>query len=249
MPAADPTLLTLICLALAFGGFAKGVTGLVLPAVAVSTLSLLLPITAILPLIIVALLVTNVWQAVGQGGLTVAIRRFWPFLLVMLGTTYLSARFLADIDVRLVYVVVGIAVLLFVLTGPLQDRIVIARRHERWLGPVVGAIAGVIGGPSAIYGPTVGLYLIALRVPREEFVSAIGLTMTLNSAVILIALVGAGRFGTEELVWGGLAVIPVALGMVAGTAVRHRIDQERFRLVLRVTLFVLALNLLRQGLL
>jgi uncharacterized protein len=248
MPTTDPAVVAFVVAALAFGGFAKGITGLVLPAVAVSLLSLVLPITAVLPLIIVALVVTNAWQAVGSRRLGPTLRRFWPLVLVMLATTYLSARFLAEIDVRLVYLVVAVAVLLFVATGPLQERLVVPRRHERWLNPLVGAAAGVIGGPSGIYGPTVGLYLIALRLPREDFVSVIGLTMTLNSVMILVALADAGRFGTAELAWGSLALVPVALGMAVGTRVRHRIDQERFRLILRVTLFLLALNLLRQAL-
>jgi uncharacterized membrane protein YfcA len=82
-------------------------------------------------------------------------------------------------------------------------------------------------------------YLQSLGLPRDAFVQAMGVLFTVSTVALAVAL-GAQELFTVELgVLSGLALIPALLGMFAGTWVRGRLTESRFRRVFFLSLLVL----------
>jgi len=247
MSAFDPITIAWCAFVLFAGGAVKGVSGIGMPVVCVSLLSLLMPLPQVLALCIVSFVVMNIWQAWQAGFGWPMLRRFGPLTAVMVAGTFVTASLLPAMDPRLLYGVVGAAVLLFVFAEPIHRHVRIPARMERWLDAPVGLLAGFLGGVSAIYGPVLIMYLLALRLPKEEFVATTGAILTLNMAALLVALVGNGVLDAEAAAWSTAALLPVALGMRLGQVVRACIDQERFRRLLMIIFALVGLNLVRRA--
>jgi len=115
--------------------------------------------------------------------------------------------------------------------------------QERWMGPVVGAIAGIMGGVSTLTGPIVITYLMALRLKREEFIASISIIYLLGSLPTYIAMLWYGRFGFNEVALSALALLPMFVGLRFGKAIRRFLSEIAFRRVLIGFLVILALML------
>ena len=99
-----------------------------------------------------------------------------------------------------------------------------------------------------MYGPVLIPYLIALRLPKDHFVGAIGTLYLVGIVPLLFAFAGHGIMGPAEFAWSGAAALPVFAGMLFGQWLRRRIDQERFRRAVLTLLFFTGLSLVWRAL-
>src|SRR5205085_4100172 len=97
-------------------------------------------------------------------------------------------------------------------------------RLERALSPVVGALSGVLGGASMLFGPPIMIYLLSLRLARDEFVATVSLLYFVGAALFTVSLALVGAFGWPQAVYSTLAIVPVFGGMLAGQAVGRRLN-------------------------
>ena len=247
MPDIDLGFVVLLSVALVLGGLVKGVTGIGLPIVSTAVLSSFLPGQIVLGLLALPLLLTNLWQALRAGDPWAPLRRFWPVTAALMVAIWLAARQAAQVDSRVIYAVVGIAVILFLVAGRLTRNIELGPRAERWIGPIAGVAGGCLGGLSTIWGPPVVLYFLLLRLEKDEFVQTVGWVWLLTSIPLVIGYVSNGILSVDVGVWSLAAAVPAVVGFLIGQAVRDRIDEARFQAAVRLFLFVIAVNLLRRA--
>ncbi len=247
MPDLDPLLLAWCALALFLGGAIKGTLGVGIPLVAVPLLALAMPVPFAVALMPVPILLANVWQAFYGGHFLGAVRRFWALILALVIGTVIGAQILASVDPRTLYAVVGGIVVVFSLTGYFQEALRLPPRGERALAPVVGTVSGLLGGLSTMFGPPLIMFLIALRLPKDEFVGAIAVLYLCGIVVFTLALGVLEVMGSRELLHSALASAPVFLGVLAGQLLRARLDQDIFRKGLLVTLLVTGAALVRRA--
>lgn len=230
-------------LVLVLAGVIKGIIGIGLPLVSIPLLALAMPVPQAVSLMPIPILLSNIWQAFHGGHFSRALRRFWPLLLTMCAGTVVGVKILSAVDARALYVVVGVVVVLFSLTSYLQPQLRVHARAERWLGPIVGLIGGVLGGLSTIYGPPLIMFLVALHLHKNEFVGTIA-TFYLIGIIPLIAALGAfDIMGRTELLASTLVTVPLFIGMTIGQLLRTRVSQERFHHALLVVLSLLGCGL------
>jgi uncharacterized membrane protein YfcA len=161
--------------------------------------------------------------------------------------TVIGVKLLASVDPRALYIVIGVVVMVFALTSFFSPRLRLPAHGERWLGLAIGLASGVIGGMSTIYGPALIMFLIALRLPKDEFVGTIA-TFYLSAAVPLTLALGAfGVMGTRELIASTLATLPLFIGVLGGQLLRTRLNQEAFRKGLLAMLLVAGLVLIKRA--
>ena len=239
--------LSLVFAILALGGAVKGITGIGLPLIAVSAIASVTDVQTAVALIIIPLVTANLWQALRAGRPGVMLRRFWPVVVPLILGLWWSTGMVVASGARTLNLVLGATVVVFSVVYAVSPRLRVPGPAERWSGALVGAVAGVIGGFSTVFGPPISMYLLALDLKKEEFIQAIGLLFFTGSVPMMIFYWLHGVLRPDNVGWSALACLPVFLGLAAGQWVRGRVDQETFRKVLLVMLFVVGLNLLRRA--
>ncbi|MEJ0067863.1 MAG: sulfite exporter TauE/SafE family protein [Pseudomonadota bacterium] len=129
----------LICAAALFvGGFTKGIAGLGLPMVAIPLLAFAVNLPTAVTLLVLPTVVSNLFQAFQRGAFLSVIRRFRWLLILFIPTIGVGAKLLVTLDERLLYAVLGVAVLAITVLIRVAPSFALGPRAERVLNPVVG---------------------------------------------------------------------------------------------------------------
>ena len=99
-----------------------------------------------------------------------------------------------------------------------------------------------------MYGPVLIPYLLALHLPKNQFVGSIGTLYLLGIVPLLFAFAGYGIMGPAEFGWSAAAAVPVFAGVLAGQWLRRHVDQERFRRAVLTLLFFTGASLVWRAL-
>jgi len=245
----DPAMLMLMAFAMVMGGLVKGAIGIGLPIVCVAILAQFVEVPLVLALVTIPICLTNFWQAVLAGNPMEPIRRFWPMILCLLVTLWLSAKLVVRIDPDALYGLIGCAVVIFTVTSFIRPSRGLTPTAERWAGPFAGLLGGFLGGVSTIWGPPMMMYFVMLRLSKEDFIRSVGLVWFAASLPLVAGYVENGILTANTAQLSALACIPAFAGLWLGQWLRRFIDQETFRKVLLLALFLIGLNLIRRALL
>jgi uncharacterized protein len=232
LSAVDPGTLAWVAFALFCGGLVKGIVGLGLPLVAMPLLTLALDLREAVGLLVLTMVASNLLQAFQGGLFRIALRRFWPLLLVLLVTVAAATKLLVVLPQEVLYVAIGLAVIVFPLVAHFRPGLRVDPGAERWLGPAVGLVSGVIGGISTFYGAPIMLYMVALRLEKDFFVAAISLMYFTGAVGLAAGLLAFGVMEATGLGASALACVPVFVGLWLGQRLRVRLDERRFARIL-----------------
>src|SRR3954449_11134320 len=133
-------LMILIAAAFLFAGFVKGVIGLGLPIVAMGLLAVTMPPSPAIAIVIVPAIITNVWQTFVGPYLADIIRRLWPLMAGTVVGIWLNADMLTGPYARYGTIVLGLLLVIYAVVGLSKLSFKVARRHEKWLGGLIGLI-------------------------------------------------------------------------------------------------------------
>jgi uncharacterized membrane protein YfcA len=228
-------------------GGVKGVIGLGLPTVSMGLLGLAMAPAQAAALLIVPATLTNLWQLAFGGHLRALLVRLWPMQVAILlgtavGTVGLGLGAGAGVTRAL-----GAALLLYALVGLFAPTLQVARSREPWLGPLSGALTGLITAGTGVFVIPAVPYLGALGLSRDELVQALGLSFTVSTLALAGSLLWHGQLGGAEVGASLLAVLPALVGMLAGQWLRERISAALFRRVFFVGMALLGGHLLLHG--
>lgn len=226
------------------GGVVKGTLGVGLPLVVVPLLMLVVPTPQAMGLLVMPVLLSNTLQALAGGRMAYALRRFAPLLVMQFIATLLANHWGSQLSPGALNGVIAVTVLSAVALMVMQPRGEISPGQERWIGPLVGAIAGAMGGASSLTGPILITYIMSLRLPRDEFVGSISIIYLFGSIPMYAVMLAWGRFGWDTVAWSFLALAPMYLGLRLGTSIRSRLSEKAFRNALMAFLAMLATLLL-----
>lgn len=229
-------------------GFVKGVIGLGLPAVAIGLLALFMTPAQAAALLVVPSLVTNVWQMAVGPALGPLARRLWPMLAGTCVGTGLGAGFLTSAQPTYATNGLGLALMLYGGLGLGSVRLHVAPAWEPWLGPVVGVATGLVSAATGVFVMPAGLYLDALGLDKDELVQALGMSFTVSTAALAVALARGGVFHGAAAGLSLAALAPAVGGMFVGQWVRMRVQADVFRRCFFVGLLGLGASLALHGL-
>ena len=186
--------LILVCLVFVLAGFTKGIIGLGLPTIAMGLLAVVLPPAEAAALLILPSLVTNVWQMLDGPHLGPLLRRLWPLNVGVCLGTWLGAALLAGIGGRHGGLALGVALLAYAASGLAALRLVVPRAAEPVLGPITGALTGGITAATGVFVIPAVPYLQAIGLQKDELVQALGLSFTVSTLALAVALAGVDAF-------------------------------------------------------
>ena len=242
------TVLVFVLVVFVVAGFTKGIIGLGLPTISMGLLAVVLPPTEAAALLILPSLITNVWQMLDGGHLRSVLRRLWPLNLGVCVGTWGGAAFLSGLGGPYGALALGVALILYALSGLAALKLAVPRAAEAWLGPLAGVVTGAITAATGVFVIPAVPYMQAIGLQKDELVQALGLSFTVSTLAIAVTL-ASGRAFTWDLAWPSLAALVVAiLGMRLGQAVRARLSPQAFRIWFFAGLLALGAYLAARGL-
>ena len=232
-------------------GFVKGVIGLGLPTIAMGLLGSVMPPAQAAALLVIPSILTNLWQMAGGPGLGPLLRRLWSMLAGIVAGSWFGAGLLTAANAGAAMAGLGIALLAYAAVGLLPWKLPrVPPRREGWAGALVGTATGLVTAATGVFVIPAVPFLGALGLSRDELVQALGLSFTVSTLALAIALsLGAEGVFSAGLAWGSAAaVLPALAGMGLGNALRRRVSAEVFRRWFFLGLLALGTQLLARGL-
>jgi len=231
--------ITAIAATFLLAGAVKGVIGLGLPTVSLGVLTAALDLTTAMALLIVPSLITNVWQAVIGGNGRAILRRFWPFLLMATASVWLGATALTRLDLSLLSGLLGVLLVTYSTLNLAGVRLAISAEREVLAGPLFGTVNGILTGMTGSFVVPGVLFLQAVGLSRDMLIQAMGMLFVASTVALAFALQGNSILTNQLSVISAAALIPAAVGMVAGRRIRPRLSEDRFRQVFLIAILVL----------
>ena len=243
----DPLGLLLAALIVAGAAAVKGAIGFGFPLIAIPLLSTILGPRIAVPVVAIPTLLSNVFL-VSRGGFSRATASLGLVLGGIVLGTPAGAMLITVLEPRVLSILVGAVALVYVLATAFRLTVLITAGVRLPAAPVVGVLAGVMGGVTGISSPLLASYLHLLRVEKREFVFWITMMFFVGNIVQVGSYFGLGLYAGPVLSASLLACLPMAVGTLAGIAMQDRLQPEAFSRVVLVIVFLASLNLLARGL-
>ena len=239
----------LVLVAVAVGFFAKGVTGLGGPPLAIPVLAAFMGVEYAVAVIAIPGALANFWLMIENRSSSTDIR--W-FLVPMMATgvvgTLLGVWLLLSIDDRIMSVVLGVFMLLYIFWYLLNPERKIDDRTARRLAAPAGFGGGILAGATGISAPIIATYVHSLRLARSEFVFAISVPFFFLGLMQIASLAALGGYNQARVTAGIIACVPVVIVTPIAMRLGRRLPVRAFQYVVLAVLGISAIRLLWSGL-
>ncbi len=229
------------------GGLGKGAIGFGLPIIVISLLSSFVPVSFGIALNAIPPVLLNVWQATHKASVVSNARRIWPVLLG-LGLGIAATTFIVtDVSPNLLLGFTGLVILVFCANSIWGMSFTIPKKREKPLGLIIGSLCGILGGLTSVSVPPFLAFLVSLKLPKDEFVSTLGLYFVTASVCLIIAFSSVGLLTLAFIPLATACTAVTAIGMWCGIKVRDKLDQKKFYNAVLAMLALISLNLVRRA--
>ena len=189
---------------------------------------------------------------------TFQLRRHWAFrgvtrrlkalLAASMVGTVVGTQLLILLPGYALAIVLAVFALWYAISSIRGGPRLMSARVERYAGPPVGLLAGIVNGTVGASGPLLGSYLLGMNLRGRDWVFAISLVFWAMSLVRLGTLAATDQYRLEVVLLGlGLAV-PAYLAQLGGFALQARLPAATLQRIILVILLVAGVNLLWRGL-
>lgn len=237
----NPLLITGIGLCFFLAGIVKGVIGMGLPTIAMGLLGLAMPSAEAAALLILPSAVTNIWQMVAGPKIGSIGRRLLTMQIGVFLGTFLGIRFLTGTASSLGNLVLGIVLAAYAVMGLFAVRFMVRPSSEVWLSPIIGVVTGVLSGATGVFVVPAVPYLSSLGLDKESLIQALGLSFTVSTLALGLALAQNGIFSGQAALASTLALVPALGGMFLGQSIRYMLQPETFRRWFFISLLLIGL--------
>lgn len=241
--------LLLACAITLFAGFVKGAIGFAMPMIMISGFSSFLAPEMALAGLILPTLISNLAQAFRHGvapvwATTLTYRRMLIATVIFI---VISAQFLRVIPQYLFLFLLGLPITAFAALQLAGVGLALRLEHRHRAEWILGAIGGLYGGLSGVWGPPLLVYLLSIKADKLETVRVQGVVFLIGAAVLLLAHLHTGVMNPHSMLFSALLIPPALIGQSLGQAVQDRLDQAKFRRWTQVLLVLTGLNLMRRA--
>jgi uncharacterized membrane protein YfcA len=228
----------------ALAGVVKGLVGLGLPTISMALLALLMAPAEAAALLIVPSLVTNVWQIRPWGSLGPMLRRLGPMQFGVCFGTLVGAWALGAPAGEWAVVSLGAALIGYAAWGLAGASMSVRPPTERWLGPLIGAVTGLVTAATGVFVIPAVPYLQALGLRRDELIQAMGISFTVSTLALAVGLYFNARYSGATLGASVLMLLPALAGMAAGQYLRQKLSPALFRQCFLGSLILLGIHMI-----
>ena len=224
-------------------GVVKGVIGLGLPTISLGLLAIVMTPVEAVALLLLPSFVTNVWQMAAGPSLVGVIRRLWPMMLAVCLGTWSGIGLMTKETAPYGAMLLGASLIVYAILGLTAFRITVRPTSEAWLGPLVGAITGLVTAVTGVFVIPAVPYLQAIGLEKDDLVQALGLSFTVSTVALAVNVGFAGALNVSLFGSSLAALVAACLGMWGGQFLRSRMAPQTFRKWFFTALLVLGLYL------
>ncbi len=239
--------LAIIAFTFLIAGTIKGLIGIGLPTIAISLLSLMIDARLAITLTIIPMFVSNVWQVFRGGKIQETFKRYWIFSTILIVSILTTALFSRAIPSNIILIILGAVVTIYAILSLLKWTPHIAGEYDAHAQAGSGLAAGLLGGFTAIWAPPLIIYLTARQIPKDEFIRATGMLITVGSIPLLIEYIQNGLLTSKLATTSGIMVMPVLIGFITGEYLRRYISTTKFHTIVLGIFAVMGTNLIYRG--
>lgn len=202
--------------------FLKGVTGLGFSTISLALLATVFDFKLCIPLVIMPSLLSNLMVMGQAGGFKPAVARFWPLYLGLGPGLFLGLMLLGSTPSSLAAAGLGAVLLVYAVYGLVGKKPGLGSGAQAGLRAPVGFLTGLVNGLTGSQVMPVLPYLMSLKLRRDEFITAINISFTLSSLVMIFGLNRLGLIDWQIFIYSALGAVPAWLGITWGFALRRR---------------------------
>jgi uncharacterized membrane protein YfcA len=192
-------------------------------------LAIVMPPIEAAAILILPSLLTNAWQMAAGPSLGAVTRRLWPMMIAVCLGTWAGAGLMAGTSARYGTALLGAALAVYAMTGLAAVRFAIPRTREPLLGPLTGAVTGMITAATGVFVIPAVPYLQAIGLEKEDLVQALGLSFTVSTLALAINVASAGALDVGIAGTTVVALVLACTGMWLGQVIRMRLSVALFR--------------------
>lgn len=241
-----PEFYTLIAIFL-FGGFVKGALGIGLPTLLLGFLTFLYEPRIAVALILFSIMAANMRQAMVGGSMWEIVKTHKYFCVFASIGIFIVAIVGSKVPLPILLISVGVSMTIFALSSLFSFIPVLSMKYDTVAQIAAGIIGGILGGLTAIWGPPLAVYLMALRMQRDRFIQTLGVMFSIQSLFLTAGFIVSGELTVPLAIKGATLLIPTFIGMYLGEKTRKRMNTAQFTRVFLCVFLLLGLNLIRRG--
>jgi uncharacterized membrane protein YfcA len=239
----------LVLIAVSVGFFAKGVTGLGGPPLAIPVLATFMGVEYAVAVIAIPTALANLWLMLENRSAGAGTR--W-FLLPMLATgvigTVLGVWLLLNVDDRVMSVLLGVFMLFYIVWYLVKPERKVNDRTAQRLAAPAGFGGGVLAGSTGISAPVIATYVHSLRLDRPGFVFSVSVPFFFLGVMQILSLAALGGYDQGRITAGIIACVPVVVVTPIAIRIGKKLSVQLFQYAVLVILGVSAARLLWSGL-
>ena len=241
-------LIVIISATIGLGGVVKGVTGIGLPIFAISVLVNFLDPLTTFTFMVIPILVTNLWQAATSKNWATPFRRFPLMIATFVVCLMFGVNLAVSLNTEALLLILGISVVIFSAANLIKPHSTpLSPQLERYFSPVAGALGGLLGGLTTIWGPPMMMLFVMLKLDKNTWVQTVGVIWFIGSVPFAFAYWYNGLLNAATFPVSCFACLPAMIGIWFGENIRRRINQKTFRKIMLTALIIIGLNLIRRA--
>jgi uncharacterized membrane protein YfcA len=228
----DYTALAVILAAIVVGSFAKGLTGIGLPLIAIPTVGAFIGMEKAIVTMTIPVFISNVWIVWGYRRLFTNIPGLKLALAVAAVGTVIGTAILVIITERMLITLMACWVGLYLINVWLNPGWRLQGKAAKYGSPVFALLGGISQGATGIAGPPVAIWMHSFRFTGEAFVFGVSIMFLVIAGTHLISVSGAGLMDTTRLVNGAIAAIPTIIFVELGMRTTKKISPKLFNRII-----------------
>lgn len=123
-----------------------------LPTVAIPILTFVLPLPLAIAVMVIPMFTSNLYQMRASGNFVLSVKRHWPLITAMILALTISIPVLKNMDAGLLLTIAGVTLIVITFLDWRGITLPDLHQKEKYVGPVVGAAGGLIGGVTSFFG-------------------------------------------------------------------------------------------------
>jgi len=195
-----------------------------------------LDVVAILPLVFIPSIMSNLIVMREAGHFRETVRRFWPMYLAAAPGVGAGLLLLRVTDPAIATSALGGVLIVYGVFALSRPSFAIPARLVGPLAPPVGLVTGVLSGLTGTQTLPVMAYLITLRLTPNQLVQALNCSFTFCSLVLAVGLTSTDMMTGVDLAISAAGLVVVVVGVRIGGRFRRRLSPAMFR---RIVLWML----------